>query len=195
MSDFAELESELTKLRPAQPSAEFISRIEIALAQNDDAAANVIAPPRFQLNWLGLGLGLAVAATFLILARIDFHPPQKTKIAAAPSVHENATAQLPSYQTAGLTQVVYNREDEGLIFPRGSQQPVRRLRTEKRETLQWRDARTGAHLWRKTPGTRDGRPARSALRRWTFQPLVSEEVYRRVVNTLRPPHEQFDGTE
>jgi len=34
MNDFSELENELKKLRPAQPSAELLARIDAALAGN-----------------------------------------------------------------------------------------------------------------------------------------------------------------
>ena len=34
MNDFSELENELKKLRPAQPSTEFVARIDSALAGN-----------------------------------------------------------------------------------------------------------------------------------------------------------------
>ena len=47
---------------------------------------------------------------------------------------------------AGLTQVVYNTRDEGLHFPEGADQPVRRVRSQKRETLQWRNPGTGTSV-------------------------------------------------
>lgn len=146
MNDFSELENELEKLRPARPSAELMSRIERALADSATMPANVIKPERFRVNWLGLGL--AAAATFLIFARIDFRPVQKnqpTIASATPSLEQKA-AQLPNYQATGLTQVVYSKRDEGLVFPAGAQGPSRRVRTAKRETLRWRDAQSGAQL-------------------------------------------------
>ena len=107
----------------------------------------------FRVNWLGLGLGLAAAATFLILARVDFRPGDKTKagpaggnLASATPTLEQRAAALPNYQPTGLTEVVYGRHDEGLVFPRGPTQPVRRVWTAKRETLRWRDRETGAQL-------------------------------------------------
>ena len=79
MNDFSELERELKKLRPVQPSAELTSRVGSALANFGEGTAKVIRPEQFRINWLGLGLGLAAAATFLIFARVDFHPNDKTK--------------------------------------------------------------------------------------------------------------------
>ena len=143
-----ELESELKKLRPVQPSPALVSRIERALADGGTSGSKVIRPERFRVNWLGLGLGLAAAATFLILARIDFRPTEKTKqtnVSATPSLQQRAAA-LPNYQATGLTQVVYSKRDEGLVFPPGAEGPSRRVRTAKRETLQWRDRQSGAQL-------------------------------------------------
>ena len=137
MNDFSELEGELKKLRPTRASGELISRIEGALA--DAAQSNIIRPQSrlsgsdFRINWLGLGLGLAAAATFLIVARVDLRPGDKTKaepaggtLASATPTLEQRAAALPNYQPTGLTQVVYRRYDEGLVFPRGATQPARR---------------------------------------------------------------------
>ena len=166
MNDFSEVESELKKLRPAQPSAELLSRVASALADAGENADNIIRPEArpsgrrltvessdFRINWLGLGLGLAAAATFLIFARVDLRPNEKTKagpaggtLASATPTLEQKAAALPNYQATGLTQVVYGRRDEGLVFPRGATEPARRVRTAKRETLRWRDRETGAQL-------------------------------------------------
>jgi hypothetical protein len=150
MNDFSELESELKKLRPAQPSAELFSRIGRALLEPTPAAEltdNVIHPARFRINWVVVGLGLAAAATFFLLARIDNAPAKKQSTLATASP---AQAQMPrvtgSMIPAGLTEVVYHTRDEGLLYPRGSTQPMRRVRSQRRETLQWRNPETGASL-------------------------------------------------
>src|SRR5438046_6688593 len=104
-----ELENELKKLRPVRPSAELISRVERALADAGEMGAKIIRPERFRVNWLGLGLGLAAAATFLILARVDFRPTEKTKqtnVSPTPPLQQKAAA-LQNYQAPGQTQVVY----------------------------------------------------------------------------------------
>ena len=148
MNDFSELESELKKLRPVRPSAELMSRVASALAESGEGTAKIIRPQHFRVNWLGLGLGLAAAAAFLILARVDFRPTDRTKqtfASATPSLQQTAAA-LPNYQATGLTQVVYSKRDEGLVFPPGAEGPSRRVRTAKRETLRWRDRQSGAQL-------------------------------------------------
>jgi len=147
MNDFSELERELEKLRPRAVSSELLGRIEAALTEEE----KIIRPDRFKMNWLGLGLGLAAAAGFILMARVDLQP---RKIApASVAATERTAPAIPAaalgnkdYRTTGLTQVVYGRRDEGLVFPEGGATPARRLRTSRRETLHWQDPATGAHL-------------------------------------------------
>lgn len=183
MNDFSELENELKKLRPAQPSSELVVRIDAVFAKAEsnqttdphlyplsapasrepvaDAerqvritpststdARNIIQPARFRVSWVSLGIGLAAAAIFLIFARVSVERPAKrppiTQNTPAPDTRSTiATAQ---FIPAGATQVVYNTRDEGLHFPAGYDEPMRRVRYQKRETLQWRNPNTGASL-------------------------------------------------
>jgi hypothetical protein len=46
----------------------------------------------------------------------------------------------------GAMRVVYNKRDEGLHFADGSRQPLRRVRYQARQTVQWRNPSTGASL-------------------------------------------------
>src|SRR5207237_9021578 len=141
MNDFSELEGELKKLRPVQPSAGLMSRVGSVLANSEEGTAKVIKPEQFRINWPGLGLGLAAAATFLIFARVDFHPNERTKqtiASATPSLRQKAAA-LPNYQATGLTQVVYSKRDEGPVFPAGSEGTSRAARTSQRGVVEWRD--------------------------------------------------------
>lgn len=152
MSDFSELEAELKKLRPRGPSPELASRIEGALAEapSRTATAGVLPKRRnFRLNWSALGLGLAAAAAFLLLARVNVDQlPDKGRSLGAitPSPSTPPTDAKDSFVPSGLTQVVYDTRDEGLHFAEGADEPVRRLRSRKRETLQWRNPQTGASL-------------------------------------------------
>jgi hypothetical protein len=152
MNDFSELESELRKLRPAPPSAELFSRVERALvdvAEENKLTDNVVRPDRFRVNWVSLGLGLAAAAVLLIVARVEINRPAK-KIPAVTSLtpvpRDKPGAINDRLVPAGFTQVVYNTRDEGLHFADGSDQPMRRVRYQTHETLQWRNAATGASL-------------------------------------------------
>ena len=145
MTDFSELERQLKRLQPVEPSARLSERIEQALAGGDENPPKVVSPRLFTLNWTGLGLGLAAAAAFLILARVDFRPAARTRspVTSGPA---QSTAALPNFVPAALTRVVYNTRDEGLVFPAGQERPARRVRTAQRETLQWRDPQSGASL-------------------------------------------------
>ena len=72
MNDFSELEDQLRKLRPAQPSADLVARVERALAEETSTSAAGLLPRerRSHFNWLSLGLGLAAAAAFGIARMI-----------------------------------------------------------------------------------------------------------------------------
>jgi len=154
MNDFTELEAELKKLRPRGLSPELNARIEIGLAE--EAAGRGVATAgvlpkerRFRLNWFALGLGLAAATAFLVLARVNVDRPAKstglallTPAPITPAAKQAADAFVP----AALTQVVYDRKDEGLHYAAGSDEPMRRVRSRKRETVQWKNPQTGASL-------------------------------------------------
>jgi hypothetical protein len=152
MNDFSELENELKKLRLAQPSTELVARIDAAFTKADSNQTNdtakVIRPARFKVSWLSLGLGLAAAAIFLIFARVGLdRPAKRTPITQnTPTPETRSTIASPRFIPAGATQVVYNTRDEGLHFPAGYDEPMRRVRYQKRETLQWRNPNTGASL-------------------------------------------------
>jgi hypothetical protein len=148
MSDFTELEAELKKLRPRGASTELATRIERALvAEVSGRTATAGVLPRktrnFRVNWLGLGLGVAAAAALLILARVNVEPGKRQSVVAmTPAPFAPPIQASDAFVPAGLTEVVYNTRDEGLHFPEGADQPVRRVRTQKRETLQWRNPGT-----------------------------------------------------
>jgi hypothetical protein len=151
MNDFSELEAELKKLRPRGASPELAARIEHRLTEvsGRTATAGVLPKRRtFRVNWFGLGLGLAAATAFLVLARVNLDQPGKRQsiVAMTPAPFAPLTPANDAFVPAGMTQVVYNTRDEGLHFPEGADQPVRRVRTQKQETLQWRNPGTGTSL-------------------------------------------------
>ena len=155
MNDFSELEAELKKLRPVPVSDEMVARIARDLAGSGPVpTAGRLARPRPRINFWSLGLGLAGAAALVLLGLGKFSEP--TTSAKPPLVAEETptAANLPNEQTAEtglqpshLTRVVYNRRDEGLVFsPNDSDQVLRRVRFETRDTMQWRNPQTGASL-------------------------------------------------
>lgn len=152
MNDFSELEVELKKLRPRPASPNMVARIEAGLAEvsaRGTATAGVLPKRRsFRPNWIALGLGLAAAAIFLLLARVNVDRPSSKAAGLALITPAPApTAPIDSNLVpSALTQVVYDTRDEGLHFTEGADQPVRRLRSKKRETMRWNNPRTGASL-------------------------------------------------
>jgi hypothetical protein len=148
MTDFSELENQLRKLRPAQPSADLVTRIERALANNEGSTSTAGVLPgehRFHFNWLSLGLGVAAATALIMFAFIRLHQPatKTSRVASTPQAPATLNDQLVP---AGLTQVVYHTRDEGLHFANNSAEPMRRVRSHTRQTLQWRNPKTGATL-------------------------------------------------
>lgn len=150
MNDFSELENELKKLRPAQPSAELIMRIEADLVDpvTSTASAGVLPKPeRLRVNWFGLGLGFAAAAAFLLLARVDFDPvASKPPVMASNTPSVTSTVFKDEFVPGDATRVVFDTRDEGLRYLDGAEQPVRRTSSRSRETMQWENPKTGASL-------------------------------------------------
>ncbi|HST31642.1 MAG TPA: hypothetical protein VLK27_12480 [Chthoniobacterales bacterium] len=150
MNDFSELEDQLRKLRPVQPSPELATRIERALAEPETSSstAGLLSRERhFHFNWLSIGLGLAAATALVLLAFVQLHQPAKqTPTVASTKILPPVTPSTAQLVPAGLTQVVYHTRDEGVHFPGNSDQPMRRVRSHTRETLQWRNPKTGATL-------------------------------------------------
>jgi hypothetical protein len=151
MNDFSELEKQLKQLRPVAPPENLVARIEQALSEAGSTSTAGVLPRarQFPINWLGLGLGLATAAVVLIFARINLQQPAQPRpnlaaISPVPSV--GSTTSGATLVPVGLTQVVYSTRDEGLHFPTSSTQPMRRVRSQKRETMQWHNPATGASL-------------------------------------------------
>ena len=167
MNDFSELEKDLKALRPTRPSPVLFERIEEAMDEN----RKVVLEGESGWDWLfltkiplrfGIGLTAAAAAVLLLLARINTDQALKkeTEIAqVAPksettrripdvAAHTNTqgSALVNKFVPDGAMQVVYNKRDEGLHFADGSRQPLRRVRYQARQTVQWRNPSTGASL-------------------------------------------------
>ena len=86
----------------------------------------------------------------MLLAKVGNDRParnQETVATLTPPPARVITPASPGkFIPTGVTQVVYHARDEGLVFAEGAENPVRRLRYRKRETLQWRQPDTGASL-------------------------------------------------
>jgi hypothetical protein len=162
MNDFSELEKELRKLRPAQPSPVLFERIGEAL-KNCRADIKERRPVVRRWGgletahpWWSLGFGLAAAAVLLLFAAITMerrHEPQQTVAQSSPQPETRSIplgterSRSPSrFVPAGGTNLVYNARDEGLHFADGSERPVRRVRYRTQQTWRWRNPETGASL-------------------------------------------------
>lgn len=153
--DFTEIENELKNLRPAQPSPALRERIAEQLdcgpSVSDGGSRKIVTWRRFTetpYNWLGVGL--AAAAVLILFVRINVDRRENRDKPVAQTSPAPATASSISrgqFVPAGMTQVVYRTRNEGLRFPNGyAQQPLRRLRYQTHETMQWRNPTTGASL-------------------------------------------------
>ena len=161
MNDFSEIEKELRKLRPAQPSPMLFERVGDALKNGRASAAADAKWKRWRFtetryNWWSLGFGLAAAAVLILFAAVTMerrHEHQQTVAQISPRP-ETRPAPLGTERSvsagrfvpAGGTNLVYNARDEGLHFADGSERPVRRVRYHTQQTWRWRNPETGASL-------------------------------------------------
>ena len=157
MNDFSELENELKKLRPAQPSPVIFERVEQALEDCEAGALPGTTPLRSLCSWWWLGFGLATAGIVVLFAVISFEREHKldTATIAQSSPASEIRPETPGteqsrvtgrFVPAGGTNVVYNARDEGLQFADGSERPVRRVRYHTQQIWRWRNPETGASL-------------------------------------------------
>jgi hypothetical protein len=113
MNDYSEVEKELRKLRPAQPSTMLFERVGEALNNSSiasvsdagwswwrfkewrrkDRESQLLDPESrertsLRFNWVSLGFGLAATAVFILLAVVTVerrHDPAKTVASLSPS--------------------------------------------------------------------------------------------------------------
>ncbi len=161
MNDFSELEKELRKLRPAQPSSVLFERVGETLEDCRPSAA-ADAPSgwwRFKEaahNSWSLGFGLAAAAVLILFAAVTMerrHEHQQTVAQGSPAreirpvpLETERSTSSSRFVPAGGTNLVYNERDEGLHFADGSERPMRRVRYHTQQTWRWRNPETGASL-------------------------------------------------
>lgn len=159
MSDFSEIENDLRKLRPAQPSPVLFQRVEEALTERRTGASDARRPRMLSdlpQNWATWGFGLAAAAVLVVFAALSMQRGQEREGTVAQAVQSSGTrpsanqvepaALAEKFVPTGATRVVYNTRNEGLQFTDGSRQPLRRVRYQARQTWQWRNPTTGASL-------------------------------------------------
>ena len=162
MNDFSELEKELRKLRPAQPSPVLFERVGEAL-KCSRAGTKERRPLVRRWGgletahpWWSLGFGLAAAAVLILFAAVAIerrHEHQQTVAQSSPApetrpvpLRTERSISPSGFVPAGGTNVVYNARDEGLHFADGSERPLRRVRYRTQQTWRWRNPETGASL-------------------------------------------------
>ena len=162
MNDFSELEKELRKLRPAQPSPVLFERVGEALKDSRPGIKERRSLGRrwggleAAHPWWSLGFGFAAAAVLILFAAVTMERRQEREQTVAQSSPAPQTQPVPletersispsRFVPAGGSNVVYNARDEGLHFADGSERPVRRVRYNTRQTWRWRNPETGASL-------------------------------------------------
>ena len=162
MNDFSELERELRKLRPAQPSPVLFERVGEALkgsrAGTKERRSLVCRWGGLETAhpWWSLGFGLAAAAVLILFAAVAMerrHEHQQTVAQSSPApktrpvpLRTERSISPSGFVPAGGTNLVYNARDEGLHFADGSERPVRRVRYHTQQTWRWRNPETGASL-------------------------------------------------
>ena len=151
MNEFDDIEKELRNLRPVQPSPRLIDAIARDLDRSrktEEAEDKIIRPVWSRFGKFSLGAALAAAAAIFILARVDTTTMEQhgSKLAASSPSTQSAAPAPMQFIPDGATRVVYNTQDEGLIFPGDSATPVRRVRSQTRETLKWRNPHTGESI-------------------------------------------------
>ena len=162
MNDFSELENELRKLRPAQPSPVLFERVGEALkdsragTKERRSLVHRLGGLETAHPWWSLGFGLAAAAILILFAVVTLERRQEQQQAVAQSSRTPERRSVPlgterstspsKFVPAGGTNVVYNARDEGLHFADGSERPVRRVRYHTQQTWRWRNPETGASL-------------------------------------------------
>jgi len=162
MNDFSELEKELRKLRPAQPSPVLFERVGEALKGSRPGTKERRSLVRrwggleTAHPWWSLGFGLAAAAVLILFAAVAMERRHEHQQTVAQSSRAPETRPVPlrtersispsGFVPAGGTNLVYNARDEGLHFADGSERPVRRVRYHTQQTWRWRNPETGASL-------------------------------------------------
>lgn len=156
-----DLENELKRLSPRQPSAAFLARLECALGP----ASRPVAPRRYSSatswrswKWAGWSLAGALTAAAIIMAVITTHRPAAAPV--SPSAAELAQGQPESrqpdatvvaanrYEPVQATSILYDmREDGTAVLP--DQTEGRQVRYRYVDTYTWRNPATNASLqWR-----------------------------------------------
>ena len=127
---FTDLEKELQRLRPVNPSADMIAQIEHQLSSQ---------PARVAAKWMWWAVPLATAAVFVFVFRYSGAEPR------GPVVTREGAGSPAVFQVVGSENVLLNARDEGVTtLPDGT--PARRVRETYLATVVWKDPKSDASL-------------------------------------------------
>lgn len=155
--ELQQLEAELTRLRPAAPTRDFLARVERELSVPIVAPAPVRRPA--PLWWLLTGV-LPAAAALAVMITVAVrnrpqppaptpHPAEETVAVAAPLTSPILTPQPretpAAFKPVAAENVLYAARDEGLVtLDDGT--PARRERLNYVDTIVWKNPRTNASV-------------------------------------------------
>ena len=129
---FTDLELELRKLRPANPSSRAVSELSRRMQPSP------VRSTRY-LGWLALPVAAAIAVFVVSLQRTDPTRDDRSLTSA------KSVATAAAFQVVGSESVLLNAQDEGVTtLPDGT--PARRLRETYLATVVWKDPRSEASL-------------------------------------------------
>jgi hypothetical protein len=129
--ELQELEAELQSLRPPEPSARLLARIE----------ADLVPKRRTLLAWAGLPLPAAIAMMITVSS-------EKPAVVVTPGViaPASAVADRPDiFKPIATQNVLYATEDEGIVTLTDGRK-VRRVNRAYVDTVLWRNPQTNASL-------------------------------------------------
>jgi hypothetical protein len=137
--ELQQLEAELTRLRPAAPSAHLRARLDRALA--------LAAPvrPAAPLWWLWSGALPAAAALALMVMWGGRHDAGAGPRAASAPGTVGMTVAAPAFKPVAAENVLYASGDDGIITLADGT-AARRERLSYVDTIVWRDPRTNASV-------------------------------------------------
>lgn len=129
--ELQELEAELRRLRPRQPSRELIDRL----------AGEIEAPKVHRLWWTWVTLPAAAALAFLVSRSQPAPKPGQPERRPVPV----AVKPAPVFKPVAAENVLLAARDEGLVSLSDGR-PARRVRQSYVDTIVWKDPRGKALL-------------------------------------------------
>lgn len=145
--DFADLERELKRLRPAQTSTMLEDALLLALSARPERHRSWRRRSEFLRAAAAFGWSIAAAACVAVAALYVLRDGPGPASSSVPIAQHAAEADaLPrAYESAQASNVLYETQDDGVVY-NAARKPARKLRYRSEDTLRWKNPRTGAQL-------------------------------------------------